>query len=228
MKNKSYLKQIEEYDEKYGKIPMNPDEILSYLEEELHLTEKDFQKIQEEDDYVASLPWNNLKIILPIIPKPSPRPRSSRKTGRFYVTGAAENKKMLKYYIEDIYRIIYTQTYFSLTTYIPTPISSMNRREIYRAEKKTISVMSNPDWDNLGKTYSDMIQDILILNDNIITKGLSEKYYSIKPRVEINIQYQVGYDSKFNKRRIESTKTFKNAIECGHAIELYTEGDDFW
>ena len=228
MKNKSYLKQIEEYDEKYGAIPMDPAEILTYLEQELRLTDKGFKKIQEADDYVASIPWNNLKIILPIIPKPSPRPRISGVTGRFYVTGAAENKKLLKYYIEDIYQIIYTQTYFSLTTYIPTPISSMNRHEIYRAEKKTISAMSNPDWDNLGKTYSDMIQQILILNDNIITKGSTEKYYSVKPRVEIDIKYQLGYDSKFNKRRMESTKAYKDAVECGHVIELYTEGDDFW
>ena len=73
-----------------------------------------------------------------------------------------------------------------------------------------------------------MIQRILILNDNIITKGSTEKYYSVKPRVEIDIKYQLGYDSKFNKRRMESTKAYKDAVECGHVIELYTEGDDFW
>jgi Holliday junction resolvase RusA-like endonuclease len=228
MKSKPYMRQIEEYNEKYGKIPIDSDSILSYLENKLKLTEKDFAKIREADKYVASIPWNTLRIILPIIPKPSPRPRYSRVSGQFYVTGAAENKKLLKYYIEEAYQIIYTQTHFSLVTYLPTPISSMNRQEIYRAENKTIVPISNPDWDNLGKTYSDMIQNILILNDNIITKGLCEKYYSVKPRVEITIKYQMGFDSKFNKRRTESSKSYKEAVETGNIIELYTEGREIW
>ena len=226
--SKSYKLILKEYEQKYGDVPFGHDDILKYLNDKLKLTEKDYEQIRKDNEYAKSIPWEELKIILPIVPKPSPRPRISGVTGRFYVTGAAENKKLFKYYIEDIYQIIYTQTYFSLTTYIPTPISSMNRHEIYRAEKKTISAMSNPDWDNLGKTYSDMIQQILILNDNIITKGSTEKYYSVKPRVEIDIKYQLGYDSKFNKRRMESTKAYKDAVECGHVIELYTEGDDFW
>lgn len=228
MKSKPYKRQIEEYNEKYGKIPIESNEILKYLEKELRLTDKDFDKIREVDEYVESIPWNTLRIILPIIPKPSPRPRYSRVSGQFYVTGAAENKKLFKYYIEEVYQIIYTQTHFSLVTYLPTPISSMNRQEIYRAENKTILPISNPDWDNLGKTYSDMIQNILILNDNIITKGLCEKYYSVKPRVEIEIKYQMGFDSKFNKRRTQSSKSFKEAIETGNIIELYTEGSDIW
>jgi Holliday junction resolvase RusA-like endonuclease len=227
MKKKTYKQQIEEYKERFGLIPDDPDKILSYLEETLHLTESDFKKIEEENAYAAGIPWESLKIVLPIIPKPSPRPRLGANS-HFYVTGAAENKKLFKYYIEEVYRIIYTQTYFSLTTYMPTPISSMNRREVYRAEMKSITPTSNPDWDNLGKTYSDMIQSILILNDNIISKGNVEKFYSVKPRVEINIKYQLGYDSRYNKRRIQSSKAYKEAIETGHIIEIYTEGSDIW
>ena len=228
MKNKSYKRQIEEYNEKYGDIPINEDEILKYLENKLKLKEKDFKAIEEQNKYVESIPWETLKIVLPIVPNPSPRPRYSGSNGCFYVTGAAENKKLLKYYLEKKYGIIYTQTYFDLTTYLPTPVSSMNRLEVYRAEQKMIAPMPNPDWDNLGKTYSDMIQKILILNDNIITKGLVEKYYSVKPRVEISIKYQLGFDSKFNKKRIIRSKSFKEAIEIGNIIEVYTEGDELW
>lgn len=227
MKNKSYKKQIEEYNEKYGKIPLDHESILEYLKNDLHLTDKDMQKIHEEDEIANNIPWRELKIILPVIPKPSPRPRQSGRTHSFYVSGASENKKLIKYFIEEKYNIIYTQIFFYLTSYLPTPISLMNRREIYRAENKTLSAMSNPDWDNLGKTYSDMVQSILILNDNIITKGLSEKFYSIKPRVEITINYQEGYDSRFNKKRIMSSTSYKNAVEAGQIIELYTEGKGF-
>ena len=228
MKNKSYKLQIEEYNSKYGSIPIEQNEILSYLEKELKLKDKDFKMIEEEDSYVESIPWERLKIILPIVPNPSPRPRYSSVSGCFYVTGAAENKKLLKYYIDKKYNIVYTRTYFSLKVFLPTPTSSMNRREIYRAEKGTILPISNPDWDNVGKTYSDMIQKILILNDNIINKGLVEKYYSIKPRVEIDIQYQKGFDSKFNKRKIVNSTAYQEYVEFGKVIEYHNEGNDIW
>ena len=227
MKNKSYKKQIEEYLLSYGKIPDNHDDILEYLRKELKLSEKDFEKIDKMEAYVNAIPWNTLKVILPIIPKGTPRPKLG-KSGIFYVTGAKENKKLCKYYIEDKYNIIYTQSHFSVTTYMPTPLKSMNRYEVYRAEMKSLVPTSYPDWDNLGKTYSDMIQDILIINDNIITKGLVEKYYSIKPRVEIEIKYQEGFDSRFNKRRIQSSKSYKEAVEAGHIIEVYKGKDDLW
>ena len=225
---KSYKSMINEYNEKYGDIPLNQVDILSYLNEKLNITEKDMRIIEEEEEKVKSIPWEELEIILPIIPKPSPRPRHSSVTGSFYVTGAAENKKLFKHFIEDIYHIIYTQTYFDVTTYLPTPISQMSRRDILRAERGSICAMSNPDWDNLGKTYSDMIQQILIINDNIITKGHVEKYYSVKPRVVINIKYQQGFDSKFNKRRMLGSKNYTKAIELGHIIEVYTERNDVW
>lgn len=225
MKSKSYKNSIKEYEGKYGSIPIDKDQILQYLDDILNLKDKDYERIAKEEEYVEQIPWGGLTIILPIVPKPSPRPRYSSATGSFYVTGAAENKKLLKYYIEEKYNIIYTQTYFSIQTYLPTPISSMTKAEVYRAEKGTISAISNPDWDNLGKTYSDMIQKILILNDNIITKGLVEKYYSVKPRVVINIKYQQGFDSKFNKRRVINSTSYKEAVEIGNLIEIYSDND---
>lgn len=228
MKNKSYKVQIDEYLDKYGKIPGDPNEILRYLESSLRLKERDFKKIEEEDAYAASLPWEELKIILPIIPKPCPRPRYSSANRTFYVSGAGENKKLLKHFIGNVHNIIYTKTHFDVTTYQPTPLSQMSRVEVYRAEKKTLEPISNPDWDNLGKTYSDMVQEILILNDNIISKGIVTKYYSVKPRVEIDIRYQRGFDSRFNKRRITSSTSYKKAIEVGGIIEVYSEGNDLW
>ena len=228
MKNKSYKLLISEYQEKYGDIPIEQTAILEYLDKTLKLTDKDYKKIDEDEEKVKNIPWDELEIILPIIPKPSPRPRYSSASGSFYVTGASENKKLFKYFVEEKYGIIYTNTHFSVTTYIPTPLSQMTKTEVIRAERGTISAMSNPDWDNLGKTYSDMIQQILILNDNIITKGYVEKYYSVKPRVVINIKYQQGFDSKFNKRRMLNSTNYKKYIEMGNIIELYTERNDIF
>ena len=82
----------------------------------------------------------------------------------------------------------------------------------YLTLNRQSNTLSGGDWDNLGKTYSDAIQKILILNDNIIIEGTSAKHYCIKPRVDIHIEYQQEYDSKFNKRKIESSKSFKKII----------------
>ena len=62
--------------------------------------------------------------------------------------------------------------------------------------------MSKPDWDNVGKAYCDMIQDILIYDDSLVVEGVSKKFYSVKPRIEITIEYMEDYDCEFNKKKI--------------------------
>ena len=101
MKNKSYKLLLSEYQEKYGNIPLEKDDILDYLDKTLKLTEKDYIKIQEEEEKVANIPWEELQIILPIIPKPSPRPRYSSKMGSFYVTENAIFSGVKSYPIKD-------------------------------------------------------------------------------------------------------------------------------
>lgn len=227
--SRSYKHQIEDYVRDYGKIPMDENDILLYLKDELKLKDTDFQKIEEMNKIEQEIPWEIVKIVLPIIPRPTPRPRYSGRNGSFYVAGASENKKLFKYYVKEKYNIIYTQTYMTLNIYLPTPLSSMNRIEVYRAEQKSILPTSNPDFDNLAKTYSDMIQDILILNDNIITKGFVQKFYSVKPRVEIILEYQKGFDSKYNKNKMTRSSKYHEAIESeeSDAGQDYT-GEDQW
>ena len=58
-----------------------------------------------------------------------------------------------------------------------------------------------------------MIQKHLILEDSNITDGRVQKFYSIRPRIEIHIEYMDKYDSKYNKRRIESRKEYKENIQ---------------
>jgi len=200
-------KDESEYIEKYGHIPDEKNKILEYLENNYKLN---VNKIAEEENRINNIEWKEIHFILPIIPSPSPRPRYSNKTGTFYVKGAANNKKIIKKYIKTC-NIIYTSVEMRITTYQPTPCN-MTNTEIYLAEKGLVRPSSKPDWDNLGKTYSDMIQDVLIINDNLITTGIVEKFYSIKPRVEICLKYQSDYDSKFNKRRTEHSIAYVNLM----------------
>lgn len=198
-----------DYLEKYGDIPDEPDEILTYLENTMRLN---YKKMEEQIKDIKALKWKELTITINMIPKPSARPRYSFKTRHFYVPNAGSNKKLIKKYINDL-DIIYTNTELLIQTYMPTPTSSMTNNEIYLAEKGYISHMQDPDWDNLGKTYSDMIQELLILNDNLISRGIVEKHFSIKPRVVIKIRYQDGFDSNFNRRRITKSTSYNNLIK---------------
>ena len=79
----------------------------------------------------------------------------------------------------------------------------MNNVEKICAELGIIRPTSKPDWDNVAKAYCDMIQGILIYDDSLIVEGNSRKFYSLKPRIEIKIEYMEDYDSKFNKRKIK-------------------------
>ena len=207
MKNKSLEVIEKEYCKKYGHLPLDKELLMKYIEENYKL---DLNKIEEEKNYIQNIEWNKISFIIPVVPKPSPRPRYSFKTTHFYVMGANTNKQLMKKYLEENH-IIFTRTHFKVLTYQPTPISQMNATEIYLAEVGLIEAMVNPDWDNLGKTYSDMVQGILIVNDNIASKGIIEKFYSIRPRVEIEIAYQMDFDSKYNKNRMTKSKTYLEA-----------------
>ena len=85
----------------------------------------------------------------------------------------------------------------------------MNIVDTILAELGLIKPITTPDWDNLGKTYSDMVQKHLLLNDSLITDGSVSKRYSLKPRIEITITYLLNYDCQYNKKVIEHSKSYK-------------------
>jgi len=82
----------------------------------------------------------------------------------------------------------------------------MKPAEQILAECGFIRPISKPDFDNLVKTYTDMIQDVLLLDDSLIIEGSSSKYYSWKPRIEFTIEYMVEHDSIYNKNKINKKK----------------------
>ena len=70
------------------------------------------------------------------------------------------------------------------------------------AELGFIRPTSKPDWDNIAKAYCDMIQDTLLYDDSLVIEGSSKKFYSVKPRIEISIEYMNDYDCEFNQKKI--------------------------
>ena len=192
----------EEYLLKYGDITSDEEARLKYILDKYSFNEKSLDKAITRLD---SVDWKSVEFTLYLIPMPTPRPRYDG--NHFYVKGAARNKRLVKRFIER--NIIFTRCEIYIEAYLPTPTSLMSNAEIYLAEIKRIYPVGSADVDNLMKTYMDMIQGHLLLNDNIVTLGHLEKFYSVKPRLVIHIRYQDGFDSHFNEKRVTNTTAYK-------------------
>ena len=203
-----------EYREKYAYLPSTQSELIEYLEKNLKL---DKNKIEAEEEKIKSIQWERVFIEANLVPHGSPRPRYSSVTGTFYVKGAKKMKRFFEKIIQE-HMIICTRVEYVLKAYMPTPTSTMNNTEIYLAEKGLILPISTSDWDNLAKTYTDCLQDILLLNDNIINPGHVYKYYSIKPRIELEILFQSNYDSNYNQKKSQNTLAYKKYIDDGYEL----------
>ena len=188
------------YDAQYGEIPEDADARLEFLLS--HFKSDRWKKtLPETIKRATNITWNTRKFTFYIIPKATPRPRGYMrgKHVHFYVKGADSHKKFIKYFLkvmkeEDI-ELIRTAVKF-----MPIP-SSMKSVEQLCAELGFIRPMSKPDWDNLAKTYCDMINDYVISDDKNIIDGHLAKYYSIKPRIEITLQYASDFDSDYNEHK---------------------------
>lgn len=205
-------KELEEYYERYGSYPDDKEGCIAYLKSKMK--DSDIKSAEELARNVDNIEWDEVKIVLYLIPKSTPRPRWSSLSQRFYVKGAKANKKMIRDIVEE-HAILCTRVEFIVESYLPTPLSSASKKDILAAEMGAIRPLSDPDWDNIGKTYTDMLTDVLFMDDNIIVRGVSEKYYSIKPRVEITIRWQTKFDSRFNEKRITRSKSYQKYVELG-------------
>jgi len=200
------MKKFEkEYIEKYGDISSDQEERVSLLKQSLRPYQ--LQEYMAKKLLIENIEWSSQSFTIYLLPKGTPRPRSG-KFG-FYVKGAKDNKEYFERYLSELgdeLPLIKTPSIFTCKSFLPTP-SSMNKVEKLLAEEGFIRPTSKPDWDNLAKTYCDMIQGYTVYDDSLIIKGVSEKYYSLKPRIELTLSWMNDYDSVFNKRKID--KIFK-------------------
>lgn len=212
----SIITQMEdEYQEKYGIIPEEKNDILNYIKENFKVNN---DKLFNLESYIDHIDWDYIEFEIPLVPKGTPRPRYSSRSGKFYVKGAANYKKLIKEII-TIKEVIHTGCVIEIETYQPTPVSQMRPEEIYLAEKGKIRPLSNPDVDNLAKTYLDAVTGHLIINDNIVFAAYLEKYFSMKPRIVITIKYMKEFDSKYNMKKVTGSKSYKSLIGTEKVIK---------
>ena len=207
----SNKKDILEYNAKFSMIPKDYMERLAYLYNVMPYKKKDMEMLINSIDRLKNVNWDSVTYIFYMVPRPSHRPRLNPKTFTFYVRDAKNTKDVFDKFKEEhsnMECVISTPCTIHTKCYIETP-KGMNLREVMAAELELIHHVNAPDYDNLAKTYTDMVQKTLISNDSIIFSGTSEKFYSILPRIEITIRYMTAYDCKYNKRSVENRKSFK-------------------
>lgn len=199
------LKDEKEYLEKYGDIPNRKFERLLYWINKLNI-KRGLDKLFDEIHRINNIQWDKLDITVWMTPKATPRARTNRKTFIFYVKGASDNRKRFRKFMNKInHDMIITPIKFYCDIYIDIP-SGMNKIEKLLAELGFLHPINKPDWDNAGKTYSDMIQEQLILDDSLIIESRVRKFYSCKPRIFLSIQYMKEFDCKFNEKKVYSYK----------------------
>ena len=196
----------DEYENKYGHLPNTTEELLKYIENNYKL---DKDKLKKERERINDIKIHKLDATLFLIPKGGPRPRRG-KFGNFYVKGAKDLQKEVRNQLSASGMIV-TRTLYQADIYLETP-KEFSKNNMYLEEEKLIRPLTKPDWDNLGKPYCDALIKFLLLDDNIICTGIVNKYYSIKPRIELHLEYQEDFDCNYNKYKILKSKTFKDFI----------------
>ena len=68
---------------------------------------------------------------------------------------------------------------------IPKSTSKQKRKDMLAGR---IRPTVKPDWDNIGKIYSDALNNIIYPDDKQIVTGITHKLYSETPRVVIDIR----------------------------------------
>lgn len=221
MKHKSRKQKHEDYVAKYGDIPIDYKERLSWLYDKLKITEQQaFEILMKKDQMSSSLQYFNTQIILFEVPEGSPRPRvrivnrqnlsnmamSNPNFVHVYsLTGKEDNdfmrRLMNKEDFDALDQIICTPSIIDIHAFLKTP-SYFNKEETMLSEIGMIRPICKPDWDNIGKKYSDMFNANVWLDDTLTTDGSIHRYYSILPRVEIRISYLNMVYSKHQYKNI--------------------------
>ena len=203
------------YNRKYGEISNDTKERFLDMLDDKNIKDKDLKPLKERAYSIMNLMrYSHLDFILYMEPEASPRPRMGR-FGAFYVKGARYNSEFFEEAIktlEEKFEKINTACQITMDIYVPIP-KDMNKIEAILAEVKLIRPLVRPDWDNFGKTYSDMIQKHLLCEDSLVVDGRVRKFYSVKPRIELRFTYQDYFDSKYNKKKVESWNSHDETYE---------------
>lgn len=201
-------KKQQEYQMKYGDIPIDYKERLNWMCDKYKLSTNDMDYILfERDRRMSSLYYTTIKVVLYQIPQGAKRPRYRFVNRKNLVSSAILNPGYIHVYSPDaasnheyMKRLVTEQEFIQLDHLICTPCdveyntfsktpSSYNTINTFLSEVGIIRPVSKPDFDNMEKKYADMYNGNVWIDDALVQDAAIHKYYSILPRVEIRLKF---------------------------------------
>jgi Holliday junction resolvase RusA-like endonuclease len=232
MKNRKQKSQ--EYKKKYSQIPRDREERLNWMVDKYNLSPAKMDEIIEKKRNMQFfLQYYEYKIILYEIPEGMPRPRFRFIGKNNYMMAAMQNPNFVQVYsptagddfrfmrqlqqdeLIQLQQFVQTPCEVYIESYFPTP-SYFNIVDTFIAEIGLHPDIMKPDWDNIGKKYSDMYNHNIWLDDSMVICGTVRKFYSILPRVEIYLKY-LNYATNIHQyRNITGRKEYKPEYPIGY------------
>ena len=203
---KSKKEKIIEYNEKYGHIPKDYTKRLEYLYDTLKINDASSDYIlQARDAYIHSTYFETIRLIMYEVPEFTPRPRARLITRNgilnsvgtnsfiqvYSITGRSNKEYMAMYKKENLPyldNLLCTPCDIEYRAYFPTP-SYYNKTQIFLAEIGLDRPLIKPDFDNIEKSYGDAFTGNIWIDDIVVVDATIRKYYSVLPRMEIDLKY---------------------------------------
>ena len=225
-------KQIE-YEEKYSMIPNDYGERIAWMDEKYKLNDSLRDSIiNRATNIINNIEFYDFLIVLYMVPEGTPRHRYRLITPKNYMSAAlntpyvhvyqpraAEDHKYLHKLVDteiiQLEQFIQTPFACNINAFFPTP-STYNRTDTFIAEMGLDYNVRLGDVDNLMKHYLDMFNQTVWLDDRLCFSGRLNKFYSIKPRVEIQIKYANCAMNKYQYDKITRSVNYDNEIPINY------------
>lgn len=212
-----------QYNQKYPVRTDDPDVLVESMLRDYIARQKNPDKIigkarEKALRIIDQREYESIHILMYEYPFKTDRPRTYR--GHTWSPNAAENKEYFKRALKKINRtlkLINTPGEIELVAYLEMP-TRVPPDEVILFETRLLKPVDKPDYDNVGKCYTDMFTWILTTDDDIFWRGEIRKYYSLLPRVDITVRYVRKHESDYIYNKLKSRKTIKEGIASGQII----------
>ena len=224
MKNRKQKQLL--YNQTYSEIPRDYNERLLYMIDKYHISESQMdQIIYRKRNIEERLYFIDYVLILYEEPEGTPRPRfriinkanymdaaiASPNFVHVYQPNAADDfrymQKLGEQDLLNLHQFVQTPCNITIDCFFKLP-SDYSVSDKILAEYGLDWSIRKPDWDNIGKKYSDMYNTNVWLDDNLVISGTVNKFYSILPRVEIYLKYLNLAPNKKHYNAIVSKKNY--------------------
>lgn len=222
---KSRKEKMLEYAQKYSHIPRDYVERLEYLYDALGIDDdKSDEILAARDRYINSTYFEAIRMVMYEVPEYTPRPRARLINRKgiinsigsnsfiqvYSITGRA-NREYMKVFKQEnlgyLEQLLCTPCDIEYRAYFPTP-SYYNKTQIFLAEIGVDRPLIKPDFDNIEKSYSDAFTGNIWIDDIVVVDATFRKYYSILPRMEIDLKYSNQLCNQYQYKAMVKRKDF--------------------